>query len=189
MHKTKALWFNLFNNKVDIRVFWSFFEQITIYLSQSIRISAMHTANYIISLSISTRDQKQHTKSLLSFCLWLDGNSSFKSHLDIKSKERLCNQRVSESKYRKTKAVDKDILITYRFSDRKFPQPFITTSGLLQEQGTWNNSASSPFHELLTNVVWIKSLNKAVNWIEILMVKVFYVFLDHIILFDSFCWQ
>ena len=59
--------------------------------------------------------------SALSFCLWPDGiDSRFKSHLDNKSKERFYNQRVREYKCRRTKTVDKDILITHRFSDRKF---------------------------------------------------------------------
>ena len=101
---------------------------------------------------MSTSDQKLYTEFLLSplsFSLWLDGiNSRFKNHLDNKSKERLYNQRVPESKCRRTKTVDKDVLITYGFSDRKFPQPIITTSELPQEQEIWNNSASSLFHKL-----------------------------------------
>ena len=76
---------------------------------------------------MSTSDHKLYTEfwlSPLSFCLWLDGiNSRFKSYLDNKSKKRFYNQRVHESKCRKTKTFDKDILITYRSSDRKFSQP------------------------------------------------------------------
>ena len=90
-----------------------------------------------------------------------------------------------KSSYRKTKTVDKDILITYGFSERKFSQPFITTSDLPQEQGIRNNSANSLFHKLLTNFMWIKSLSKAVA--EKKFIEVFYVFLDHIILFDKIC--
>ena len=133
----------------------------------------MHTTNYIMRMSMSTSDQKLYTEFWLSpllFCFWLDGiNSRFKSHLDNKSKERtrFYNQRVRESRCRKTKTVDKDILITYRFSDRKFSQPIITTSDLLQEQGIRNNSASSLFHKLLTKVMWMKSLSKTVSWNEI----------------------
>ena len=116
-------------------------------------ISAIHTTNYIMRLSMSTSDQKLYTEfwhSPLSFYLWLDGiDSRFKRHLDNKSKERFHNQRVCESNCRRTKTVDKDILITYRFSDRKFSQPFITTSDLPQEQGIRNNSASSLFHQTL----------------------------------------
>ena len=131
----------------------------------------MHTTNYIMRLSMSTSDQKLYTElwlSPLSFYLWLDGiNSRFKSHLDNKSKGRFYNQSARESKCRRTKTVDKDILITYRFSDRKFSQPSITTSDLPQEQGIRNNSASSLFHKLLTNVMWMKSLSKTVSWNEI----------------------
>ena len=72
---------------------------------------------------MSTSDQKLCTEfwhSPLSFCLWLEGiDLRFKRHLDNKSKERFNNQRVCESKCRGTKTVDKGILITYRFSDRK----------------------------------------------------------------------
>ena len=109
---------------------------------------------------MSTSDQKLYTE--FSFCLWLDGiNSRSKSHLDHKSKrksqkgkshrdnkskERFYNQRVFESRRRRKKTVDKDLLITYRFSDRKFSQPIIATSNLLQEQGIRNN-----FHKLFTN--------------------------------------
>ena len=133
----------------------------------------MHTTNYIMSLSMSKSDQKLYTElwlSPLSFCLWLYSiNSRFKSHLDNKSKERtrFYNQRVRESRCRKTKTVDKDILTTYRFSHRKFSQPIITTSDLLQEQEIRNSSASSFFHKLLTNVIWMKSLSKTVSWNEI----------------------
>ena len=106
-------------------------------------ISAMHTTNYIMRLSMSTSDQKLYTEfwhSPLSFYLWLDGiDSRFKRHLDNKSKERFHNQRVCECKCRRTKTVDKDILITYRFSDRKLSQSIITTSELPQEQGIRNN--------------------------------------------------
>ena len=42
------------------------------------------------------------------------------------------NQRV---KFRRTKTVDKDILTTYRFSNRKFSQPICTTNELPQKQG------------------------------------------------------
>ena len=105
-------------------------------------ISAMHTTNYI-RLSMSTSDQKLYTEfwhSPLSFYLWLDGiDSRFKRHLDNKSKERSHNQRVRGSKCRRTKTVDKVILITYRFSDRKLSQPIITTTELPQEQGIRNN--------------------------------------------------
>ena len=105
-------------------------------------ISAMHNTNYI-RLSMSTSDQKLYTEfwhSPLSFYLWLDGiDSRFKRHLDNKSRERFHNQRVRESKCRRRKTVDKDILITYRFSDRKLSQPIITTSELPQEQGIRKN--------------------------------------------------
>ena len=105
-------------------------------------ISAMHTTNYI-RLSMSTSDQKLYTEfwhSPLSFYLWLDGiDSRFKRHLDNKSKVRFHNQRVCESKCRRTKTVDKDILITQSFSDRKLSQPIITTSELPQEQGIRKN--------------------------------------------------
>ena len=47
--------------------------------------------------------------------------------------------------------VNKDILITYKFSDRKFSQAFKTTSDLPQEQEIRNRSASSLFHKPLTN--------------------------------------
>ena len=105
---------------------------------------------------MSTSDQKLYTEfwhSPLSFYLWLDGiDSRFKRHLDNKSKERFHNQRVCECNCRRTKTVDKDILITYRFSDRKFPQPIIT-SDFQQEQGVWNNSANSLFHRLSANAM------------------------------------
>ena len=72
---------------------------------------------------MSKSDQKLCTEfwhSPLSFCLWLEGiDLRFKRHLDNKSKERFNNQRVCESKFRGTNTVDKGILITYRFSDRK----------------------------------------------------------------------
>ena len=104
-----------------------------------------------------TSDRKLYTEFLLSplsFYLSLDGiNSEFKGHLDNKSKERFDNERVRECKRGRTKTVDKDILITYRFSDRKFLQPIKTTSDLLQEQGIRNNSVCSLFHNLLTNVM------------------------------------
>ena len=120
---------------------------------------------------MSTSDQKLYIEFWLfplSFCLWLGPiNSGFKSHLGNKSKERFYNQRVYEFKCRRTKTVDKDILTTYRFSDRKFSQPIITTSDLLQEQGTRNNSSSLLFHKFLTNLMWMKSLNKTVSWNEI----------------------
>ena len=49
----------------------------------------------------------------LDDCFWLDSiDSRFKRHLDNKSKVRFHNQRVCESKCRRTKTVDKDILIT-----------------------------------------------------------------------------
>ena len=122
-------------------------------------------------LSISTSDQKLYTEfwiSPFSFCLWLDGiKSRFKSHLDNKSKERFYNQTVRESKYRGTKTVDKDILITYRFSDRKFSQPIATASDLPQKQGIKSSSASSLFHKLSTNVVRMKNLSKILSWNEI----------------------
>ena len=128
---------------------------------------------------MSTSDQKLYTEfwhCVLSFYLWLDGiDSRFKRHLDNKSRERFHNQRVRESKCRRRKTVDKDILITYRFSDRKLSQPIITTSELPQEQGILNNFASSLFNKLLKNVIWMKSLRKTVSWI------------DHIILFDNYC--
>ena len=79
----------------------------------------------------------------------MDGiKSRFKSHLHNKSKEKFYNQRVRESKCRSTNTVDKDILITHRFSDRKFSQPIITTSDLPQKQEIRNNSASSLFQTL-----------------------------------------
>ena len=94
---------------------------------------------------MSTSDQKLYTEfwhSPLSFYLLLDAiDSKFKRHLDNKSKERFHNQRVCESKCRRTKAFDKDIFITYRFSDRKLSQPITTSSELLQEQGIRNNFA------------------------------------------------
>ena len=61
-----------------------------------------------------TSDQKLYTE------YWLNGiNSRFKIHLDNKSKERtrFYNQRARESRFRRTKIVDKDILITYSFSE------------------------------------------------------------------------
>ena len=85
---------------------------------------------------MSTSDQKLYTEfwhSPLSFYLLLDAiDSKFKRHLDNKSKERFHNQRVCESKCRRTKAFDKDIFITYRFSDRKLSQPITTSSELLE---------------------------------------------------------
>ena len=59
------------------------------------------------------------------------------------SEERFYNQRVRGSKCGRTKTVGKDILTTFRFSDRKFSQPIATTSHLPQEQGIRNNFASS----------------------------------------------
>ena len=125
-------------------------------------------------MRLSTNDPKLYTEfdywldDTNLFCLWLDDiKSRFKSHLDNKSKEKFHDQRVREFKCRRTKTVDKDTLITYRFSDRKFSQPIITTSDLPQEQGIRNNSASSLFHKLLTNVMWMKSLSKIVSWNEI----------------------
>ena len=100
---------------------------------------------------MSTSDQKVYTEFWLSpFDLhWMDGiNSILKNRLDNKSKKMFYNQRVRESKCRRTKTVD---LLTYRFNDRTFSQLIITTSDLLQEQGIWNNSVSSLFHKLLTN--------------------------------------
>ena len=123
----------------------------------------MHTTNYIMKLWMSTSDQKLYTKfwlSALSFCFWLNGiNSRFKNHLDNKSKERtrFYNQRVRKSRCRGTKTVDKN----------SFSQPILTTSDLPQEQGIQSNSASSLFHKLLTNVMWMKSLSKTVSWNEI----------------------
>ena len=114
-------------------------------------ISAMHTTNYI-RLLMPTSDQKLYTEfwhSPLSFYLWLDGiDSRFKRHLDNKSKERSHNQRVRGSKCRRTKTVDKVILITYRFSDRKLSQPIITTRELPQKQGIRNNFVHSLFQTL-----------------------------------------
>ena len=92
-----------------------------------------------------------------------DIKSGFKSYLYNKSKERFYNQRVRESKYKTTKTVDKDILITSRFSDRKFSQLIITTSNLPQKQGIQNDSASSLFHKLLTNVMRMKGLSRIVS--------------------------
>ena len=121
-------------------------------------------------LPISTCDQKLYTEfwqSPLSFCFWLDGVTwRFKSHLDNKSKERFYKQRVRESKCKRTKTVDKDILITYRFSERKFSQPIITTSDLPQKQGIQNNSVSSLFHKLLTSGMRMKSLRRKISWNE-----------------------
>ena len=88
------------------------------------------------------------------------------THLDNKSKERFYNQTARESKCMRVKTVDKDILITYRFSDRKFSQHIITTNDLPQEKGIRNNSASSLFHKLLTNVMRMKIL-KQLSWNEI----------------------
>ena len=143
-------------------------------------ISAMNTTNYIMSFSMSTSDQKLYTESWhspLSFNVWLGGiDSRFKRHLDNKSKERSHSQRVCEPKCRRAKTVDKDILITYRFSVRKVWQPIIT-SELPQEQENRNDSARSLFHKFLTNVMWTKRLSKTVSWI------------DHIILFNNFCYH
>ena len=59
----------------------------------------------------------------------------FKSHLDHKSKGDFYKQGVAESNYRRTENVGKEILITFRFGDRKVTQLVRTTSGLPQEQG------------------------------------------------------
>ena len=159
----------MFHNKVDIRIFWNFFE--TNYnISVSVNTHRQNHRNAyfkFMRLSMSASDQKLYTEFWLSplwFCLWLDGiNSRFKSHLDNKSKERFYNQRARESKCRKTKTVDKGILITYRFSDRKFSQHIITPSDLPKEKGIRNNSVSSLFHKLLKNVMRMKSF-KTVSW-------------------------
>ena len=131
----------------------------------------MHTTNYIMKLSMSTSDQKLYAEFWLyplSFCLWMDViKSRFKSYLDNKSKERFYNQSVRESKCRRTKTVDKDILITYRLSDRNFAQLIITTIDLPQKPGIQNNSASSLFHKLLTNAMRMKNLSRTVSWNEI----------------------
>ena len=144
---------------------------------------------------MSISDQKLCTEfwlSSLSFCLGLDSiNSRFKSHLDNKLKKRFYKQRARKAKCRRIKAVDKDIFITYRFSDRKFSLPIITTIDLLQEQGIQSNSASLFSLKLLTNVrsscpevfckkgvlntsagcvwnvMWMKSLSKTESWNEI----------------------
>ena len=85
---------------------------------------------------MSTVDQKLYTEISITILPLTDGiNSRFKINLDNKSKEKFYNQRVPESKCRRTKTVDKDILKTYRFSGRKSPQPIIKTSDLPQEQG------------------------------------------------------
>ena len=163
-------------------------------------ISTMHTTNYIIRLSSFTSDQKLYTEfwiSPLSFCLWLGGiNSIFNSHLDKKSQERFYNQIVSKYKCSRRKIVDKDVLITYRFSHRKFTQYIITTRDLPQEPGIWNSSKL--FHKLLANVMWIKSLSKTVRWNGNLLQKSSKSFLTmpfHLLFFISikslyqkFCW-
>ena len=59
----------------------------------------------------------------------------------------------------RTKTVDKDILITYRFSDRKFSPHIITTSDLPQKQGIKSGSASFFLHKLLSNVMQMKRLS------------------------------
>ena len=134
-------------------------------------ISAMHTTNYMMRLSMSTSDQKLYTEfwlSPLSFCHWLDGiKSRFQSHLNNKSKERFYNHRVREAKCRQSRTVDKDILVTYGFSDRKFSQPITTTSDLPQKQVIQNNFVSSLFDKLLTNSMRMKSLSRTVSWDEI----------------------
>ena len=66
------------------------------------------------------------------------------------SKERFHEQEVGEPNCRRTKTVDKDILITNR---SKLSQPIITTSELPQEQGIRNNFVSSLFHKILTYVM------------------------------------
>ena len=94
----------------------------------------------------------------------MDGiKSRFKSHLNNKSKERFYNQRVREPKRRKSRSVDKDILVTHRFSDRKFLQLIITASDLPQKQGIQNNSASSLLDKLLTNSMRMKSSSRTVS--------------------------
>ena len=75
-------------------------------------------------------------------------------------------KRVRGSKCRRTKTVDKDILITYRFKDRRFSQPIIRTSHLPQEQGIRKNSASS-LSQTIDKWMRIKSLSKTVCWNEI----------------------
>ena len=149
----------------------------------------MHATHYIIRLSVSTSDQKLYTElwlSPLSFCFWLHHvNSRFKSHLDNKSKERFYSQSVCKSKGRRTKTVDKDIFIKHKFSDRNFSQPIITISDLPQEQGIGNNSASSLFYKQIEKwhewKAWVKQ-QAGIKFIE-----VFYIFPDHINLFDNFC--
>ena len=69
------------------------------------------------------------------------------------SKERFHKQGVRESNCGRRKTVDKDILITNRFSDRNLSQPIITTSELPQEQGIRNNFVSSLFQKILTYVM------------------------------------
>ena len=142
-------------------------------------ISAMHTTN-CIRLWMFTSDRKLYTESWhspLSFYLWLGViDSRFKRHLDNKSKERSYSQRVRESKCKRTKTVDKDILITYRFNVRKVWQPIIT-SELPHKQENRNDFARSLFHKFLINVMWTKRLGKIVSWI------------DHIILFNNFCYH
>ena len=125
----------------------------------------MHTTNILWGCQCPQATKKLYGEfwSPLSFCLWLDGiKSRFKSHLDNNSNERFYYQRVRKSKCRTTKTVDKDILISYRFSDKKFSQPIITTSDLPQEQWIRNNSTSSLFHKLLSNVMRMKSFCKTV---------------------------
>ena len=110
---------------------------------------------------------------------------SIKSYLDNKSQERF--YRVPVSKWSRARTVDKDILIRYRFSDKKFPQPLVTTNDLLQEQGIWNNTTTSLFHKLQ---YWQMSCEWK-EWVkqqaEKKSIEVFCVFLDNSIFFDNFC--
>ena len=98
-----------------------------------------------------TKNYIMKFESPLLFCLWLDGiNSRFKSHLVTKPKGSFYKERVPESKCRRKKTVDKDILITYGLSDRKCPQPIITTSDIPQELN------GQLFYKLLANAMWIE---------------------------------
>ena len=97
---------------------------------------------------------------------WMTLTQDLKA-IKISQRKDFTTKRVRESKCRRTETVDKDILLTYRFSDRKFSQPFIIASDLPQEQGIRNNSAGSLFHKLLTNVMWMKSASKTVSCNEI----------------------
>ena len=133
----------MFYNKIDIRILLKLLWNKLQYLCSSkyklvktASATATHTTNCSVRLFMCTSNQRLYFEfwvSPLLFCLWLDDiNSRFKCHLDNKSNERFYNQIVPMSKFRETKTVDKDILITYRFSDRKFPWPIITTSDHLQ---------------------------------------------------------